>query len=503
MSLFWRLLFCFLFSIPLTTTSFANDVDTVVTVEIQVPEDRPAEESIPSPPVDIWDRIRRGYKMPELTGKRVNTQLKLYSRNPDYLERICNRAGKYLYHIVEEVEKRNMPTELVLLPFIESAFQPEALSHAKAAGLWQFIPSTGSIFDLQQNLWRDQRRDVMESTRAALDYFEKLYALFGDWHLALAAYNWGEGSVLKAIRAQEMRGRKGTYNTIRMPRETANYVPKLQAVKTIISDPEKYGINLPEIENSPFFVRISKGRDIDTKTAAYLAGMDESDFRELNPGFNLPVIVASHNDSFLLPVDNIETFMDNLANWVNTGKNLSSWSLYKVSDGETIADIASKFSMSEDELMLVNRIPKGRKVLPGSALLIDTGNDPTPDITEEDLQARLTLSSPPVRRIVYRVHRGDTIFSIARKFGISQRALRTQNKLGNGTRLKIGQRLVIEVKNSPRSLVRKATKNLYTVKKGDTLASVARRHKVSIAQLRRLNKIKGTQLTIGQTLKLR
>ena len=342
---------------------FAGSVacaETPAAAEARQADDLPATEAEVSPPVDIWDRIRRGYAMPELKNSRVKTSLRSYSRNPRHIERVFERAGKYLYHIVDEIEQRGLPTELALLPFVESAFQPEALSHAKASGLWQFMPQTGNIYSLQQNFWKDERRDVLQSTRAALDYLEKLYQQFGDWHLALAAYNWGEGSVSRAIRRAKARGRKADYAHLRLPRDTAYYVTRLESIRQNVADPEKYGINLPEIENAPYFVRVTKSRDIDMKTAAELAEMDPNEFRMLNPGFNLPVIVASHNSVMLLPMENLEVFMDNLASWVNTGKPLSSWVLYHLKEGETLADVALKSGMTEEELRRVNRIPKGR-----------------------------------------------------------------------------------------------------------------------------------------------
>ena len=196
-------------------------------------------EAPPVPKIDLWERIRRGFKMPELDNANVTTMTRWYATRPDYIDRMAARAGLYLYHIVEEVERRGLPTELALLPFVESAMQPEALSSAKAAGLWQFIPSTGKIYALEQNHWHDERRHVIESTRAALDYLEKLYAQFGDWQLALAAYNWGEGAVARAIAANEKRKKPGVYTALKMPRETAFYVPKLQAIKNIVREPAR------------------------------------------------------------------------------------------------------------------------------------------------------------------------------------------------------------------------------------------------------------------------
>ena len=205
------------------------------------------------PPTDICDRIRRGFAMPDLEGPLVRDREQWYAARPDYILRMTERSRRYLFHIVEELERRDMPTELALLPFIESAFNPEAVSSAKAAGMWQFMPATGKYFDLKQNLFRDDRRDVRESTRAALDYLQKLYGMFGDWHLALAAYNWGEGSVSRALARNKALGKPLTYSELNMPNETRYYVPKLQAVKNIIALPESYKVELPRIRNHPYF----------------------------------------------------------------------------------------------------------------------------------------------------------------------------------------------------------------------------------------------------------
>lgn len=453
---------------------------------------------------DVWERIRKGFRMPTLTGRRVTTQLRIHERMPQYIERMAQRSSKYLYHIVEEVEKRNLPTELALLPFVESAFQPEALSYAKASGLWQFTAATGNVYSLQQNIWKDDRRDVLESTRAALDYLEKLYAQFGDWQLALAAYNWGEGSVARAIRRAKARGLPTDYSHLRMPRETANYVPKLEAIKRIVLNPEKYGITLPEIDNEPYFVQVTKQRDISVETAADLAEMDPNEFRQLNPGFNLPVIVANHNSSFLLPLENLDAFLDNLASWVDTGKPLSSWKLHRVQPEETTTSIASLYNMPVEELLRINHIPKGRKVLAGSALLVAADASDTEDITQEALQARLALSAPEVRRVVYRVRKGDTVSSIAAKYGISQSSVRKTNRLHISI-IRVGQRLVLTVPpKSPRTNRIVASKhNTHVVHRGQTLYAIAKQYKTSIASLRKLNDLDSVRIYAGQQLRIR
>ncbi len=452
---------------------------------------------------DVWDRIRKGFRMPALTGRRVSTQLRMYGRMPQYIERMAQRSSKYLYHIVEEIEKRNMPTELALLPFVESAFQPEALSYAKASGLWQFTASTGNVYSLQQNLWKDDRRDVLESTRAALDYLEKLYAQFGDWQLALAAYNWGEGSVARAIRRAKSRGLPADYSHLRMPQETANYVPKLEAIKQVVLDPKKFGVTLPDIDNEPYFVRLTKQRDISVNTAADLAEMDPAEFRQLNPGFNLPVIVANHNSSFLLPTENLDVFLDNLASWVDTGKALSSWKLHRVLSGETVSSIAATYKMSEEELLRVNHIPKGRRVLAGSALLVAASEADTADIAEDAIAARLALSAPETRRVAYRVRKGDTISSIALKHNITQASIRKTNRLKNST-LRIGQRLILTIPpQAKKRRVASTGPNTHVVHRGQTLYAIAKQYRTSIAKLRRLNDLDSVRIYAGQTLRVR
>ena len=249
--------------------------------------------------------------MPNLEGDLVRQQEQWYVSRPDYIQRMTERSRKYLFHIVEELERRNMPTELALLPFIESAFNPQAVSSARAAGMWQFMPATGQYFELKQNVFRDDRRDVLASTRAALDYLQKLYGMFGDWHLALAAYNWGEGSVARAIARNQKAGLGTTYADLNMPNETRSYVPKLQAVKNIVANPEALRAELPLIENHPYFQSVTVSRDIDVSLAARLADVSIEDFKALNPSMNRPVILAAGTPEILLPWDNANVFQRN------------------------------------------------------------------------------------------------------------------------------------------------------------------------------------------------
>ena len=262
-------------------------------------------------PSDLWDRIRRGFAMPNLQHELVQDREQWYATRPEYMQRMTERSRKYLFHIVEELERRGMPTELALLPYIESAFNPQAVSTAKAAGMWQFMPATGNYFDLKQNAFRDDRRDVLASTRAALDYLQKLYGMFGDWHLALAAYNWGEGSVGRAIARNQKAGLGTSYTDLTLPGETRMYVPKLQAVKNIVARPDAYGTELPLIENHPYFQTVDISHDIDVALAARLAGVREEDFKALNPSLHRPLILAAGTPQILLPWDNAKVFERN------------------------------------------------------------------------------------------------------------------------------------------------------------------------------------------------
>ena len=459
-------------------------------------------------PTDVWDRIRRGYAMPTLNSRLVDRWLAHYGRDPAYLDRMFGRSGRYLYHILEEVESRGMPTELALLPFVESAFQPEALSRAKAAGLWQFMPATGNQYSLAQNLWRDDRRDVLESTRAALDYFEYLYGMFGDWHLALAAYNWGEGSVQRAVRRQTARKRPADYLHLRMPKETANYVPKLEAIKRIVSEPAKYGVTLPDVGNEPFFVTVTKPRDIDTKTAAELAGMPLEEFRQLNPSFKLPVIVAAHNNVMLLPADRVDGFIDNLASWMDSGQPLSQWTTYKLQDGETLAAVAQRTGMTEEDLREVNGIPKGRRVLAQSTLLVRANADEQTDISAEEADAKLRLSPLTTwRRVTYRVRKGDTLGGIARRWHITTKSIIKNNRLRT-SRLHPGQRLILTVPNVERAPIQYARSGgqaghvIHAVRPGETLSGIARRYGVETSALRMTNRLRGNDIRVGQRLRI-
>ncbi|WP_415819227.1 transglycosylase SLT domain-containing protein, partial [Bordetella tumbae] len=297
-----------------------------------------------NPPVDAWDRIRRGFAIPNLNTELAQEWTDYYAAHPESVQRMAERAGKYLYFIVEEVNRRGLPTELALLPFVESAYNPTALSRSQASGLWQFVPATGQYFNLKQDWWRDERRDPIASTYAALDYLEKLFEMQGDWYLALASYNWGEGSVQRAMARNEAANQPSDYLSLNMPEETRNYVPKLQAIKNIIANPRKYAVVLPPVDNTPYFAMVRKNRDIDLEVAARLAEMPLEEFKALNPSFNRPVIRGEHQPTLLLPTDRVETFNANLQAYKG---DLTSWKVYQPRRGESYASIAKRFGVTE------------------------------------------------------------------------------------------------------------------------------------------------------------
>jgi len=321
-----------------------------------------------APPADLWERIRRGYAMPDLDNQLVHDRELWYSARNDYILRMTERSRKYLFHIVEELERRNMPTELALLPFIESAFNPQAVSSAKAAGMWQFMPATGKTYELKQNAFRDDRRDVLASTRAALDYLQKLYGMFGDWQLALAAYNWGEGSVGRAIAKNQRAGLGTSYSDLNMPMETRFYVPKLQAVKNIVGNPAAFNSTLPQIENHPYFQTVDIKHDIDVALAAKLAEVPLEDFKALNPSANRPVILAAGTPQILLPWDNAAVFQSNLEAY--SGGRLASWTVWLAPTTMRPADAAKRVGMTEQALRSVNNIPPRVVIKAGSSLLV-------------------------------------------------------------------------------------------------------------------------------------
>lgn len=411
-----------------------------------------------APAPDVWERIRRGFAIPNLETELANEWTRFYTERPRWVVVSAERASKYLFHIVEEIERRGLPTELALLPFVESAFNPHAQSPARAVGLWQFIPSTGRHFELQQNRWRDDRRDPVASTRAALDYLEYLFDFHGDWYLALASYNWGQGAVRRSMDRNEAAGLPTDYLSIRMPDETRNYVPKLQAIKNIISDPQRFGIELPMVENEPYFVIVPKTRSIDVRLAAELANMPLEDFRDLNAAHLRQQIRGGQDTRLLLPADRADQFLSNLEAFSGS---LAASSEYEVVRGDTLGRIARRNGVSLQDLMEANNLNARSILRPGQVLQIPGGAAPVvrpvavasnsaaaaAQVAAASRQGGSTQAQPSASTQqsgvrTHRVRAGDTLYSLARRYNSTVAALQRANNL-RGSALRVGQQLRI------------------------------------------------------------
>ncbi|CAH0352467.1 transglycosylase SLT domain-containing protein [Aquabacterium sp. CECT 9606] len=358
---------------------------------------------------------------------------------------MTERSSRYLFHVLEEIERRQMPTELALLPFIESAFNPTAMSSARASGIWQFMPATGKDFALKQNVFRDDRRDVLASTRAALDYLQRLQRQFGDWHLALAAYNWGEGNVQKAINRNIKAGLPTDYLSLNMPVETRNYVPKLHAVRNIVLRPDSFGLILTPIENHPYFVSVPIQRDMDVSLAAKLAGLSTDEFKDLNPSMNKPVILAAGTPQVLLPYDNASQFVHNLSQHKGL---LATWTAWTVPRTMRPADAAKQVGMSEATLREINRIPPKMLVKAGSTLLVPRSQHREQDVSEsvaDNAMMALAPDLPPLRRMNLRAGKNDSVASLARRYRVSAAQVAQWNRVSASAKFKRGQSVVVYV----------------------------------------------------------
>ena len=411
---------------------------------------------------DLWSRIKSGYAIPNVKSQYTTNHETWYASRPDYIKRMLDRSQRYLFHIVEEVEKRGMPTEIALLPMIESAFNPQAYSRSSASGIWQFIPSTGRDFGLQQNWWVDNRRDVTAATNAALTYLQKLHGMFGTWDLALAAYNAGEGTVQRAINKNRSKGLPTDYESLSLPPETRNYVPKLQAIKNIVTHPERFGLKINSIPNRAYFARVTTPKQIDAKLAAQLAEISFEEFSSLNPSYNRPVINATNDkNQLLLPVWAAERFVNNLANY---DKPLTNWQTYNAKRGERMDNIAKKFGINVAQLRNVNGLSHTKKVRSAQTMLVPANYKDNPDqqsvnsliLAESNNEAELEqnsinnesnqksepkLSTP----LIHKVKRGDTLHALANKYDVNSKTIMKINGLKNN-HLKLGQ--IIKLSNT-------------------------------------------------------
>ena len=453
---------------------------------------------------DLFDRMRAGFALDEVQEPAIDQQLAWFEHNPDYLERVFQRGQRYLYHVVTEVEARGMPLEFALLPVVESAYEPFAYSSSRAAGMWQFIPGTGTRFGLKQNWWYDGRRDVIESTRASLDYLQALHDQFdGDWLLAIAAYNVGENTVQRELDYNRAHGKPTDFWHLKLPAETRAYVPKLLALKRLMAEPERYGLEFAVIPNEPYFAVIDTTSQIDLKIAAQLAGTAYDELVALNPGYNRWATDPDGPHRMLVPIDNADSFEAAL-------KTLSPadrvrYAIHEVTRRETLASIAKQYGTSAAVISKINDL-KGGKVSAGESLKIPEISGQLPD---KVLLAASRVDRPQSdvgrrqRQIVYRVRSGETLSSIARRHGIPVSTLARLNNMGTADTLVKGQRLVI--KASTRRYRDEGTASgrrvLYTVRSGDTVYSISRQFQVTVPQLKSWNGLnKNHQIRAGQRL---
>jgi membrane-bound lytic murein transglycosylase D len=431
------------------------------------------------PPRDAWDRIRRGFAIPNLDTDLSRQWTEYYASHPEAVARMAQRASKYLYFIVDEINRRGLPTELALLPFVESAYNPTALSRSQASGLWQFIPSTGEHYNLKQDWWRDERRDPIASTYAALDYLENLFEMQGDWYLALASYNWGEGAVQRAMARNEAANLPTDYLSLDMPDETRNYVPKLQAIKNLIANPDKYAVTLPPVENTPYFASISKQQDIDVEVAARLAEMPIDEFKALNPSFNRPVMHGEADDKLLLPTDRVDVFNNNLQRYQG---RLSSWTVYQLRRGDTLATVAKRFSSTETRLRQINNLGPRARIAAGQNLLI-------PNAEAGGIQLASLATSQPgedaprIRAVLNRKPASEP-----------QPAAKTAEKAPAAK--------IAAAKPAVKTVARAAPPRTHKIRTGDTLYTLARQYNTSVDALRSLNGMRSNDLKVGAELRI-
>lgn len=510
---------------------------------------------------DVWERIRKGLKMPDLQDDRVEYWTNYYAARPASVQIMAQRSSKYIHYITQELERRNMPTELALLPFVESAYNAKAVSSAKAAGLWQFIPSTGTHYNLTQDWWKDERRDPVQSTHAALNYLSYLHGFQdNDWHLALASYNWGEGAVKRARERNASTGLGTDYLSLRMPKETRDYVPKLQAFENIIRNPARYGIKLPHVPDQPYFEKVSNTHDIDLDVAARLAEISVEEFRELNPSFQRSVLLGEHASQILLPKHKVTAFKRNLKNYQG---ELSAWEGYTPAPGESLASIADKHGISLDKLKSLNGYGSKQSVaLSSRTLMVPRNSGASAGIAPNDIMApaintaapamlasndnvaRPSAMSPtvparasaPVPSAVYTKKPGVAAALAARNIDplvdiinsgnhasltagvravpvaaskaaipatVSRPAVYTRPAVAAvaQTPAKPAVRTASLTKPAPKAEAKKKV-SAHKVVKGDTLYSLAKRYNTSVQDLKALNNMSNTDLKPGASLRI-
>ncbi|MBY4677254.1 LysM peptidoglycan-binding domain-containing protein [Marinobacterium arenosum] len=496
-------------------TTLASALRNVIGLENQ-PDSERSEQSpqavAAEEPDDLWQLTRQHFKLDlEQSNRRIDAQLSWYARHPKYINRVADRASRYYHHIINEVIARDMPAELALLPIVESAFDPFAYSHGRAAGPWQFIPGTGKRFGLRQGWWYDGRRDVVASTRAALDYLDLLQKRYdGDWLLALAAYNAGEGNVDRAVKRNRRAGKPTDFWSLKLPKETQAYVPKLLAVAKLFNEPERYQLSLKPLPNKPYFEVVETQGQIDLAEAANLAEISMEELYLLNPGFNRWATDPKGPHYLAIPADKAEAFAEKLAKL--PPEKRMKWTRYTIKSGDSLGLIAKRFKTTPDVIRTANSL-RGNRIRAGAALLIPTAAHNSSEYVlsqaqrQQRTQQKIARNSNKQKR-TYTVKSGDSFWSISRKYKVGVRSLASWNQMAPGDPLSIGKQLVIWQEPNQklasagdgRQLVRKIG---YKVRSGDSLARIAGRFNVKINDITRWNKLdKQKYLQPGQRLTL-
>ena len=467
---------------------------------------------------DMLDRIRAGFALPQVQHYAVDREVEWYRSRPDFLDRTFRRGERYLYHIITEIERRGMPLELALLPVVESAFNPVAYSRSRASGLWQFIPSTGKHYGLTQNWWIDERRDVLLATDAALTYLQYLHRYFnGDWFLAIAAYNGGEGTLSRAVSRNAAAGRPTDFFSLDLRTETRDYVPKLLAISRLVANPAAYGLQFSALPNRPYFDVVDPGRQVNLGDAADLAGVSRDDMFALNPAFNRMSTPPNGPHRLLLPVSNAEPFRLALASEAGAARLAAAPVVepprdtrHRVRRGETLSGIARKHGVSVTAIKQANNM-KGSVIHPGSTLVIPRGGAAAsaasvatarPEVAAQVAERAPTTAAAPQSR-VHTIKSGDTLWGVARQHGVTVPALAAANGLTTNSRLTVGTRLQIPGGGAAASTAaaNESTRMTYKVQRGDTLSQIAERFNVSVRQLMTWNQIRSsTSLRAGQQI---
>lgn len=479
---------------PATLTSAASSDSSLLLVS---PVDGIEFESTPVGPDNVLDKLRRGFDLTYADNHRTQAELKWFARHPEYLDRVFVRAQRYLPYIVEELERRDLPLELALLPIVESAYDPFAYSHGRAAGLWQMIPGTAKRFGVKQNWWYDGRRDVVDSTRAALDYLEYLYKFNnGDWLNAIASYNSGEGNVRRAVRRNTANNKPIDFWNLKLPRETSMYVPKLLALVEIVADPAKYNVTLPVVVDEQQFAVTDIGGQLDLALAAELAGVDVDTIYQYNPGYNRWSTDPSGPHSLVMPAEVAEGFVAAL-NEVPQNERVR-WQRHLVKNGEAISQIADRYNTTVSTIRSSNNL-KGNTIRAGHHLMIPVATKPLTAYSKS-ADARLAVTQNRERKgskLEHYVASGESFWTISQRYKVTTRQLAAWNGMAPGDTLSVGKKLVVwtnaaveSPRTSPTQALGNTTRKLsYTVRNGDSLYVIARRFRVGIDQIARWNNI--------------